>query len=379
MTPAERLYTAVSGGLPDRIPFVPKLWVDSAARLTGTDLLDVVEDPLRALSVIVEAGRRVGADGVRQFHFPPRRTESKDGRVWEIGPGGRILGRIDLEGGLATLLDDAADFSLEDPVHVAYYQYRHSPETLVKSARDAARIRIPDQMLFDQLGWGINQARAAERAGPDLPLIADCGSLGISFAAYWNGMEKTLFDLTDDPDTVRALLEKGVALAAEKGRYWIDRGFRVLRINDSAGNMSVISPVHWREFVFPCFKTLVDELRRYEPSCRLYCHICGNILPILEDLVETGLDCIGPLDPLGGFTCLEARGRVGDSVALMGGINTLSFVESTPAEIALEAEACIAGAGPKGFILGSGCVVPRGVREENLLAVARLVREPRNS
>ena len=34
MTPHERLYTAIAGGVPDRVPVVPKMWVDLAAALT---------------------------------------------------------------------------------------------------------------------------------------------------------------------------------------------------------------------------------------------------------------------------------------------------------------------------------------------------------
>lgn len=37
-TPAQRLYTALSNRAPDRVPVVPKIFVDSAARLTGTPM-----------------------------------------------------------------------------------------------------------------------------------------------------------------------------------------------------------------------------------------------------------------------------------------------------------------------------------------------------
>ena len=104
---------------------------------------------------------------------------------------------------------------------------------------------------------------------------------------------------------------KGVAIAIEKGKFNIDLGLRMLRLNDSVGNMSVISPNHWRTFVFPHMKDVCTELHRYRPNVKIYSHICGNILPIVEDLVEVGLDCIGPLDPLGGFTPGEIRQRVG--------------------------------------------------------------------
>ncbi|MHC4620497.1 MAG: uroporphyrinogen decarboxylase family protein, partial [Planctomycetota bacterium] len=116
-------------------------------------------------------------------------------------------------------------------------------------------------------------------------------------------------------------------------------------------------------------RTVCDELHHYEPEVRIYCHVCGNVMPIMEDLIATGLDCIGPLDPLGGFTCAQAREAVGDRIALMGGVNTLSFINASPEELMEEARSCIEGAGKDGYVLGSGCVVPRSARRENLLAL----------
>jgi uroporphyrinogen-III decarboxylase len=75
------------------------------------------------------------------------------------------------------------------------------------------------------------------------------------------------------------------------------------------------------------------------------------------------------LDPLGGFTCAEARAAVGDRIALMGGVNTLSFIDASIEELMEETEVCIEGAGRSGYIVGSGCVVPRTARKENLLAL----------
>jgi uroporphyrinogen-III decarboxylase len=54
----------------------------------------------------------------------------------------------------------------------------------------------------------------------------------------------------------------------------------------------------------------------------------------------------------------------------MGGVDTLSFINSAPEEIMEEAKKCIVQAGRKGgYILGSGCVVPRSARKRNVEAL----------
>ena len=64
----------------------------------------VIEDPLLAMQVIIDAGILVDADGVRQFIFPARRTELAGNALFEVNGSGRRLGAIDIAGGLATHL-----------------------------------------------------------------------------------------------------------------------------------------------------------------------------------------------------------------------------------------------------------------------------------
>jgi uroporphyrinogen-III decarboxylase len=370
MKPEERIYTAISCKVPDRVPVVSKIWVDLAARLTGRSLTEVITDPLTALRVILEAGLMCEVDGVRQFHFPKRRVSEKDGKVFEMDDKGRVFGEIDMMGGLMTHLYDPKDFHLEDPYQMAHYQFWSSREPFVRSLEDAARIAVPNKKFYEEVGCGDRQREIMRSAGDRLAILGDCGSATLAFHVSLRGMENALLDLIEQPKLVHSVMEKGVAIAVEKGKFNIDLGIRILRLNDSVANMSVISPKHWRTFIFPHIREVCTELHHYHPKVKIYCHICGNILPIAEDLVETGLDCIGPLDPLGHFAPGEVRKRVGDAVSLMGGVNTLSFIDSTPEEIIEEARGCILQAGEKGgYILGSGCVVPRDAKKENVEAL----------
>jgi uroporphyrinogen-III decarboxylase len=258
---------------------------------------------------------------------------------------------------------------------MAHCHYWKSPEPAVESLADARRICVPDKGYYTELGWADRQRRIMSRAGDNIAIIGDCNSATLAFYETLRGMDQAMFDLIDEPELVHAVMDKGLAIAIEKGKFNIDLGLRILRLNDSIANMSVISPEHWRQFIKPRITEFCTELHQYEPAVRIYCHICGNVLPVLADLVETGLDCIAPLDPLGGFTCGQARETVGQSVALMGGINTLSFLDKSPEGIAQEARDCMSGAGLHGgFILGSGCVVPRDAKVDTILAAAEAAR-----
>lgn len=376
MNCTERLFTAVSGGIPDRVPVVPKIWVDSAANLTGTSLLEVITDPFTALHVIFKAGLDLGLDAVRQFHFPNRKIEIVDDIVYEAGSDGSKIGLIDMKGGLGTRLFDYKSYNLEDPYIIANYQFWTCDRPIVERMADIKKIAVPGKNFYKEIGWGTNQRKIIDEADGRIALIGDCSSATLAFYVCLRGLSNALFDLSDEPEMVHAAMDKGAEMAIEKGKFNIDIGLKVLRLNDSVANMTVISPGHWRQFVKPRIKTVCDELHRYDSDVRIYCHICGNILPVIDDLIETGIDCIGPLDPLGGFSCEQVRKIAGDRVSLMGGVNTMSFLNSTEEEIFNEARQCILEAGGKGaFILGSGCVVPRDAKKENILALTKASRE----
>jgi hypothetical protein len=356
--------------MPDRVPVVPKIWVDLGARLTDTPLTEVIAEPLTALRVIGRAGRECGVDAVRQFHFPPRRIKEEAERVFEVDDQGEVLGEIDMAGGLGTHLLDPTHFDIRDPRFMGYHHYWSAEVPFVRDLDDAKRITVPPKGFYVEQGCGERQRQVIAELDDEVAVLGDCSSATMAFLVCLRGMNRALFDLIEEPDLVHAIMEKGTAIAIEKGKFNIDLGLKILRLNDSVGNMSVISPEHWREFVFPHMKEVCESLHTYGPHVRIYCHICGNILPIAEDLVETGLDCIGPLDPLGEFTPAQIRERVGDAVSLMGGVNTLTFLDGTPAQIVEESVACMRQAGGHGgYILCSGCVVPRGAPRKNLVAL----------
>jgi len=370
MTPKERFYTALSGGMPDRVPTLPKIWVDLGAALTGTELRKVVEDSSTAMRVVVEGALAVKADGARLFHLPMRRTQIENGTVVEVNKAGRRIGPVDMQGGLATRVSDSSLIHLEEPYHAALIQFWRAEEPLVNNLDDVKRITVPDKSFYEEIGFGNLQRELIAQVGDRMALLGDCGSATLAFHVLFRELSLALMDLVENPKLTHAIMDKGVEHAVEKGKFHIDCGLRMLRLNDSIANMSVISPLHFREYIKPHIKMVCDELHHYERGVRIYCHICGNVMPIMEDLIATGLDCIGPLDPLGNFTCAQAREAAGDSIALMGGVNTLSFINSSPEELIEEARICIEGAGQNGgYILGSGCVVPRSAPRENLLAL----------
>jgi uroporphyrinogen decarboxylase len=74
-----------------------------------------------------------------------------------------------------------------------------------------------------------------------------------------------------------------------------------------------------------------------------------------------------------------ARQRIGDRVTLVGNVHTVNdLLQGTPDSVRVAAQRCIRQAGGgRGFVLGSGCIVPRYTAIENLQEMVRVARETR--
>jgi hypothetical protein len=376
MTPEQLLIRTFEGTGGSRCPVVPKIWCSLAARLTGAEPRDLVEDPALILSRLIDAAAMTGSDAARMLLLPKRATRIEDGKLVEVGKDGRRLGEIDLNGGWATHLERAEDFDLANPEHIAFRTFWKHPGCRVKSIEDVRRITVPGRAFWRAAFSGPLRAARAQ-AGDRVALIGDCDSATLAWYIEFRGMEQAMFDLIEEPGLVHAVMEKGVEYAVERGKFCIDEGLRVLRVNDSVANMSVISPPHWREFILPHLRTVCAELHRYRPEVKLYCHICGNVFPVMADLATAGLDGLGPLDPLGGFTVAQAREKAGPEVTLIGGVNTMAFMQADPQPVYDQALSCIRAGQVKGsrYILSSGCALPPESRLENICALRQAAED----
>jgi uroporphyrinogen decarboxylase len=57
-----------------------------------------------------------------------------------------------------------------------------------------------------------------------------------------------------------------------------------------------MSPDHFREFLVPYLKEVVGVAKK--KGVPFLKHTDGNLWPILCDIVDTGIDCLDPLEPL---------------------------------------------------------------------------------
>lgn len=140
-----------------------------------------------------------------------------------------------------------------------------------------------------------------------------------------NGEEMVEFSarLFEEEDEMKAIAQKRVdhfkAFGEKMAKYnGLLDGFTLC--SDYCFNTNpFFSPDLFDEFIAPYLQEILDAYR----SMGFYTikHTDGNIMPILDQMVECGPDALHSLDPQGGVDLKEVKARVGDKVALCGNVN----------------------------------------------------------
>jgi uroporphyrinogen decarboxylase len=140
-------------------------------------------------------------------------------------------------------------------------------------------------------------------------------------SVYLLGMDRLLECFYTDPEFVHEVMERVVTVNERIIRNGLRLGAEIVCIaDDYASNFApMFSPAHFREFVLPRLQRVVDAV--HEEGALAIKHSDGNLWPILDDIVGTGVDGLNPLEPVAGMDLGEVKAAYGDRVCLVGNID----------------------------------------------------------
>jgi uroporphyrinogen decarboxylase len=174
-------------------------------------------------------------------------------------------------------------------------------------------------------------------------------------------MQQLIFDTFDDPKFVHELMKITTETAKVWGNAILSTGAS-LGYTEAAASCDVISPSLYKEFIKPYHIGLFSYFKEKRSSITL--HICGNALPILRDMVETGPLVIS-LDSKVALS--DAIQIIGQDTVILGNVSTDLFIRGTRKDMDDAVKECIEAAHKKSrFILCSGCEVPINAPFDNL-------------
>ena len=198
-----------------------------------------------------------------------------------------------------------------------------------------------------------------------------------SLPRYLMGMQDLLMAIVMEPELVRALVEMSVKINLELAKEVAARGAKIVYTGDDyAYNKGpLMSPKHFREFFYPGLCQVMGGYK--ELGLYVIKHTDGNLWRILDMIIDSGIDCLDPIDPQAGMDLGEVKAKYGHRVALKGNVDCAQLMTfGTPEEV-VEAtkEALHKGMPGGGFILSSSNSIHSAVKPENYAAMLQTLSE----
>ncbi len=197
---------------------------------------------------------------------------------------------------------------------------------------------------------------------------------------FLRGEVDFLMDIASDPVFARELAEKVADHIMRVGLESLRRGdlydTGIWMFDDMAYNDNpMFSPDQFERVFLPSYRKLVAAFKR-AGAAKVVVHSDGNIIPILDMLVDAGVDAINPIEPKAGMDLLELKRRYGRRLGLIGGMcNAFVLPAGTRAEIKAQVDRIREAAREGGVIIGAHSI-GSDVPPENYHYYVSLAREP---
>jgi len=132
-----------------------------------------------------------------------------------------------------------------------------------------------------------------------------------------------------------------------------------------------MSPKNYREFVIPWLTRICKTA--HKGGLQVILHSCGDIYQIFEDIINSGVDAINPIEPTTAnpdYNIFDLYNRYGDEITFVGNVSPQDLAEKSPSDIMDYTKKLIKQIAPGGgLILSSGHSINPAVKLENFLAM----------
>lgn len=332
MTSAERVMRVLRREEPDRIPHFE--WIIDRA----------VREALCPGCTMEEFTLRMGLDAI---------LTAPDFRKERVGPGlwRNEWGMVSEESG------EEHSVPLAGPIQTLEDLRRYEPPDLHAPGRYASLERLV-QRYKGKLAIGVH--------------LNDVFSVPRNLM----GFENLLMAFAEQPDLVRGLVALSVSANLEMAREVARRGADFVFTGDDYASSQgpLVSPETFREILWPGLRELFGGIRAM--GLPIIKHSDGNLMPLLGMVLDSGIDCLDPIEPRAGMDIGALKRAYGDRIALKGNVDcahTLSF--GTERQVVEETREVIRNAAEGGgLILSSSNSIHSGVRPGNYLAMWNAIR-----
>jgi uroporphyrinogen decarboxylase len=247
-------------------------------------------------------------------------------------------------------------------------------EPAIKSEADFDKYALPDP---DE-DWRYERLKeAVKRFKGEKAIFCGCTDVFDVVKESFLGDVTMFVDMIRNPNFVKRISEKVLEYQLRYIKNCIEVGADFFFINGdyATTHAPMVSPKMAGEFLMPYLKSIADFV--HQNGALLAKHSDGMLWPLFNQIVESGVNAVHPIDPEAGMDMGEAKAKYGHKVCLMGNVDCGPLLTwGTPDEVRHETKECIRKGGRGGgLICMSSNTIHSGVKPENYLAMVETIRE----
>ncbi len=197
-----------------------------------------------------------------------------------------------------------------------------------------------------------------------------------SIPRYLAGFETLMMALVTEPALIAGLVDISVDANIELAKEVAARGADFVFTGDdyASADGPFMSPAMFREHFYPGLQRVMGAFKAL--GLPVVKHSDGDLRPLLDMILDTGIDCLDPIDPMGGMDMGAMKRQYGDRIALKGNVNCAhALALGTEQEVVEETLQVIRDAGEGGgLILSSSNSIHSSVKPGNYLAMWNAIR-----
>ncbi|MEK6797197.1 MAG: uroporphyrinogen decarboxylase family protein, partial [Spirochaetota bacterium] len=244
----------------------------------------------------------------------------------------------------------------------------------IKNIEDIKKYQFPDVQTEYSFDEAVSQI--AKLNGSSFLAANQASGTFFNKYRFLRGFEDGLVDMMINQNEVEYLLDQLLEYQLALARKYIACGVNAVNTGDDVALQKglVINPDVWRKLIKPRQKILNDLYK----SAGLYVihHCCGDCRSIIKDYIETGVDCLNPIQPET-MPIEDLADEFGSDLTFYGGVGVQGVMQNgTPKDVDNAVKITIRTLGAHGrYIIGASHTIQDCIPVENVHAYFEAVEK----
>ena len=247
----------------------------------------------------------------------------------------------------------------------------------IKTKDDWKEIKKRMAPDFTRINWASDLAQNKTSCEEE-KFVCFSAACGYDALQAYMRSEQLLMAMAEDPEWVKDMVTTLAELIIITAELMLNNGFKfdaAFLYNDMGyKNGLLFSPDTYKKTHYDADRLLYAYF--HSKGMKTILHSCGNVSELIPIMIETGLDCLQPLEVKAGMDVIKLKDKHGDSIAFMGNIDARLMSDADPSKIEEEIKKKFEAAKKDGgYIYHSDHSVPKNVSFQQYCRIMELVKK----